>query len=1062
MQRSRLLAAVGALSLVIPTTIAHADEPTDSTTLADRVSQASPSEVRTGAVDLLSVNRGRVTVMVELAGDPVAVVEATKGELDKTAEAEVVKELTKAQDKLKQSITALGGQVETTMHSAYNGMRVSIDASRLEELAGLSGVKGVHTIPTYERTNIDGATLVGAPEAWQGTGAGGHTGKGVKIAIIDTGIDYTHATFGGAGTTEAFEAATKTKPADFGPRVKGGIDLVGDDYTGHNTPKPDDNPIDCAQAGHGTHVAATAGGSGVTIDGKTYTGAYDQETLKQDFKIGPGTAPEADLYAVKVFGCKGSTDKVVEAIDWAVKNDMDVINMSLGSDYGRDNEPDSVAAANAVAAGVVVVTAAGNSGHEPYLVGSPSVGAGVISVAANDARPSFPGAELSIGTEKVTAISANNIPLAAAAPLHVLKDAAGGIALGCKPEDYAGIPQGSVVVTKRGECARVLRAILGQQAGAAAVIMVNAGAGLPPFEGAITHNPETGEAFEVTIPFLGVAPEAGPVLVGLDGQDVAAVAKEIRNPAHTAYAGFTSSGPRTKDSALRPSVTAPGVSILSAAVGTGNEGVRLQGTSMATPHVAGVAALAVQAHPDWDAQQVSAALVSTADSAKVLDYNTVIGGGLVDAPAVVDTSVYAFGDSSQVGDKTVRDAVVSFGYTEISGTHTDSRTVTVENKGAAPATFKVSVDQAKGAVKGKVSVNPATVTVPAGGQAEVKLEISVDAADVAAISEGPKGVGLQHLSGNVRFTADQGQDLAVPYLLVARSLSEVTASAMSTGADTGRIELSNANGHHGGEAMLFNWGLADPEDVDDAADIGSDLAQVGVQSFEDGGKQYLGFAVNMHSRFSNPASLIVETHIDVDADGTADHALFSADQGKILFNESNGVAETFLLDLKSKRISQTGFMTLAPSDSSTFIMLVPVEALGSPKSISYTTVAYAADKSGQDKIEGSAVYELDNRPFVDGAAATVKQGGQAGFDLTINRAAAEVQKTLGWMVVVLDNAQGVTEALTGPLPVGAQPTPVPTPAPTMPVPSPVVPVKPVKPTPPPVRPGLPKTGDITR
>src|SRR5690606_6058122 len=119
--------------------------------------------------------------------------------------------------------------------------------------------------------------------------------------------------------------AAGTEPADptmFGPdapRVKGGIDLVGDDYDANDDasiPQPDDNPLDCH--GHGTHVAGTAGGSGVTADGETYTGPYDESTASQDFTVGPGVAPEVDLYAVRVFGCGGSTNVVVPAIDWAV------------------------------------------------------------------------------------------------------------------------------------------------------------------------------------------------------------------------------------------------------------------------------------------------------------------------------------------------------------------------------------------------------------------------------------------------------------------------------------------------------------------------------------------------------------------------------------------------------------------------------------------------------------------------------------------------------------------------------------------------------------------------
>src|SRR5262249_11186237 len=158
-------------------------------------------------------------------------------------------------------------------------------------------------------------------------------------------------------------------PALFGPsapKVKGGTDLVGDNYdaTGKNgdpTPVPDPNPLDCNS--HGTHVAGTAAGFGVLEDDNhsTYTGPYDQSIYGTTmFHVGPGVAPKADLYAIRVFGCQGSTDVVNEALEWAVDNDMDVVNMSLGSDYAPGDSADAFAADAAMRAGVMVVSAAGN------------------------------------------------------------------------------------------------------------------------------------------------------------------------------------------------------------------------------------------------------------------------------------------------------------------------------------------------------------------------------------------------------------------------------------------------------------------------------------------------------------------------------------------------------------------------------------------------------------------------------------------------------------------------------------------------------------------------------
>ena len=93
-------------------------------------------------------------------------------------------------------------------------------------------------------------------------------------------------------------------------------------------------------------------------------------------KISPGFAPKALLYPVKVFGSVGSTNVVTQAIDWAMQNDMDVINMSLGSNEGYADDPDAIAASNAAAAGIIVCSAAGNAGDSYYIHSSPASAAG--------------------------------------------------------------------------------------------------------------------------------------------------------------------------------------------------------------------------------------------------------------------------------------------------------------------------------------------------------------------------------------------------------------------------------------------------------------------------------------------------------------------------------------------------------------------------------------------------------------------------------------------------------------------------------------------------------------
>jgi subtilisin family serine protease len=155
------------------------------------------------------------------------------------------------------------------MQDAYNGIQLTVPQKNLAQLASLPGVTALHAVQSFSVDNVNGVPFVGAPQAWQNFGV---TGAGVKVGIIDTGIDYTHADFGGPGTVAAWNAAkaTSTAPANpalFGPaapKVKGGFDFVGDAYnanTAGSVPVPDPNPLDCNS--HGTHTAGTLAGFGV-------------------------------------------------------------------------------------------------------------------------------------------------------------------------------------------------------------------------------------------------------------------------------------------------------------------------------------------------------------------------------------------------------------------------------------------------------------------------------------------------------------------------------------------------------------------------------------------------------------------------------------------------------------------------------------------------------------------------------------------------------------------------------------------------------------------------------
>ena len=594
---------------------------------AARTPQAADSE---GLVEPiwtpLGLRNDTTTVMVQVAGEPSAAVEGNANrELSDAEKASIEAKLKDTQAGVQQAVEQLGGTVMADYQAAYNGLKVRINRHKTDEVAQLANVVAVRPLQLMRLDNTRGVTLIGAPAVWNGVN--GLRGEKIKIAVIDTGIDYTHANFGGPGTVAAYNAANAadTLPANaslFGPaapRVKGGIDLVGDDYNAdpdspdyQPVPHPDPNPLDCN--GHGSHVAGSAAGSGVLANGSTYAGPYNATTISgNSWTIGPGVAPKADIYGIRVFGCEGSTDVTVDAIEWAVENDMDVINMSLGSSFGTADDPSAVASTNAAKSGVIVVTSAGNSGPNQYITGSPGTADGALSTAANDSSPDFPGAGITLSNGvTMDAMNANGyafsgpftgeIAVITNNPLTPADES-----LGCAVSDYAPAA-GKIAVVNRGVCARVARAVFGQQAGAIAVIMVNNDTALPPFEGKITGNPDTGEVYDVTIPFLGVRGLAdhgtsdGGKLRASNGTTASIVAKSLTNTNFKGFADFSSGGPRTGDSHLKPDVTAPGVSIVSTGSGTGNGAATISGTSMASPHAAGVAALTKQAHPRKSSQ----------------------------------------------------------------------------------------------------------------------------------------------------------------------------------------------------------------------------------------------------------------------------------------------------------------------------------------------------------------------------------------------------------------------------------------------------------------------------
>jgi minor extracellular serine protease Vpr len=988
----------------------------------------------------------QITVILKLQGASVgqraAAARAQGKELSKEERAAIRAELKAAQDALRGRIESAGGNVLFDYQDAYNGVAVRTALKDIGALAALPGVEAVHPSRTFELDNTAGAQYVRAHEAWNDTG---FTGDGVKVAVLDTGVDYTHANFGGPGTVEAFEGndGTVIEPGTFPTaKVVAGHDFVGDDFSGPNTPVPDPDPLDCN--GHGSHVAGSAAGFGVLSDGTTYGGPYDSTTHDNSFRIGPGTAPEASIIAVRVFGCAGFTTEaiLVAALEYAFEQDADVVNMSLGSIFGRDEEPSTVASNTLAENGTVVVASAGNSGGGPYITGAPAVASRAISVAAIDASsPTFPGANASLSTGKSLVMQNSNgaaFSDGTTLPVKVLRTSSGGVSLGCDPQEYVDQNvAGTLVVTVRGVCARVARAVYGQKAGAAAVAMIDTSSGYPPFEGEITSNPDTGEQFTVTIPFFGVRGVLGPNpqvdgddLVAADGGTVTLTNATVPNPGYQRLAGFSSGGPANVDSDPKPEVTAPGVSVLSTLVGSGNAGTRISGTSMAAPHTAGVAALVTQAHPDWSTELIKSAIVHTANAsgAKIIGTNANsydprrAGAGVVDARKAVDAAGLATTDAGK--------GTLAFGYEALGAAYSETLPLTLHNAGGADITYNLSSALVGSSLGTVVSISPNPVTVPAGGTATVNVTLSLDAAAVAALpgATASNFGALANVRGAIVATptasGDGVYELRVPFVLVPRGLSDIKAGPKSPYTRAGSmftatVPLANT-GIHGGSASVYAWGIEDPNDVGgEFADDPMDIRAAGVQVLPGavlGGAESdrtLLFAINTHGRHSNPSVSEYDVLIDLQHDGRPDFFVVGVDLGAVLAGSFNGQFASFIFDADGNLVN--AWVATAPMNGSTMVLPTLASDIGLDPAVNSTKFRYTVN--GFSIVPGALVdttgvgeFRSHEPPVSTGQSFALAPGATATATVTVDRGKFAGTPQLGWMFVTHDDANGAAQA----------------------------------------------------
>jgi len=922
---------------------------TVSTKGLDRLAQASKGAGKNSARPAGLPHKGNYAFLVKLSTKSTATAFAqSRGAGLASAKAAAKSQLSSVTQAQNSVIGRLpkGSRVLYRMHAALAGIGVVTNVNNYDALRGLKGVQAVYPIAPKKPSNSYAVPLQGAPQAWT---AYGDLGADSTVAIIDTGVDYTHADFGGEGTVAAFKAAQADKgrdDADFpGDKVVGGYDLAGDDYNADPTsdtynpvPDPDAYPLDCN--GHGSHVAGTVGGYGENADGSTYTGSYDTSTPFASMKIGPGMAPEAKLYAFRVFGCDGSTDLVSAAIDRALdpnqdgdtSDHVDVANLSLGSDFGSPQDGDSVAVEAAVKAGVQMVVASGNAGDLYNVGGSPGDATSALTAAAStDSYAQLDSINLSsptndkYGAERSIAYNWADDP-DMSGPVAQVTDPSN--LDGCSPlssADAAAVA-GKIAFVEWTDtdadrrCGSAARAANLVAAGATGFIYADDS---ESFAAGITGS--------ATIPGVLVTKSGGDAIrTALEAHDTVTVAgttasgfRQILPGRDDMVTGFSSRGIGDAGN-VKPDIAAVGESVFSAGSGTGTEGLNDSGTSMATPMVAGAAALVHSAHPDWTPEQAKADLMNTAGQDLFTGMNHTgtkyapqrVGSGRLDVKAALDNGVLAYNadDPGAVS--------ASFGPVVASEPVTMTKTIKVQNTTTSTVSYDVSYDARSEAPGADISVSPSSVSVDPRSSKTVTVTLTVDPSQLTKTHDptvdltqgGIPRVFQTDVSGLVLFSpSGSAPQLRVPVYAAPRAASTMTQASKVTlpagATQSALLPLTGSQVNSGSDDTKVQSLVAgfELQATDGKAPTCSDSVTTHCVSFEDqrsADLRYVGttsdarqltangqdpledgmayFAVNTQGPWRSPAGVPgtagmqeFDIYIDGDGDGQADAVLFN-------------------------------------------------------------------------------------------------------------------------------------------------------------------------------------------
>lgn len=832
-----------------------------------------------------------------------------------------------------------------------NAVFLEMDAAEVGALRDDSAVVRFAPTGVYQRQLTETVPYIGA-ETLQTLGV---TGKGVRVAVLDSGIDYTHASLGGPGTAAAYEAAWGASLAD--PRnttldglfptskIIGGYDFVGELWTGGagspplaEDPDPIAAPDQTTFGGHGTHVADIIGGAN-------------------------GVAPDVKMYAVKVCAAPSSACSgvaLIKGMEFAVDPDgdgdtsdaVDIINMSLGSNYGQPFDDDlSAAVDRATKLGVLTVASAGNGSNKPFVTGSPAAAVTALSVA----QTAVPSAKVDLMTivsppadpaDRGAIFQTWSAPLTTVIEGPVLYPAANRE--GCTPF-AAGSLTGRIVLVNRGTCAFSLK-ISNIAAGGAALGVIGLIDGSAPFVGAFGGGTPSIPGYMISLADANAI--RGGAVVRFDPDNTF--------PLISSVTSTSSRGPMFEDHRIKPEIGAPGASV-SAMSGTGNLSDAFGGTSGAAPMVTGSAALLLELYPTLAPQRLKQLLINNAETEidapltpdrvipNALAPISRIGGGevRVDDAATATAGAYGF-DLVKEG---TRSGGVSFGFVDVADRKVViHRRVRVFNRSEKGALFTVKPVYRYGddVSNGAVRILPMPIiAVPGNGHQTVDVWLSIDGAKLRnnLMNSGPDGnnpvpLTIQEYDGYLVFTkaslTGEPESFTLPWHVLPRKAAETKVLSGPTWTQSqdgaGEIRLKNVGV---GAAQLNGYALIGVSPNQPRGERGAqspmpDLRAVGVTTFpvpaglcESG---YLwSFALNTWERQTMPVGVSHRIALDVNNDGADDYWLLNRDVS--LNNITDGRQLAWSVNL-STGAANAFFFVEHPTNSGTTVLNACLEQFG--------------------------------------------------------------------------------------------------------------------------------------